>query len=140
MLGRKTFTQDELDGCRAALAEELDAYRRLAAAAAGASGGAEALGAFEAPFFNNLVLALDRWFVHRIRAVSGKDGNPLNEVELIVESLMLNGGIFRTSTVLRYEPSESVLGIEAGDRIALSGDDFDRLSSAFLAEIERKFV
>ena len=139
MLGRKTFTQDELDGCRAALAEELGAYRRLAAATS-ANGGADALHAFEAPFFNSLVLALDRWFVHRIRAVSGKDGNPLNEVELIAESLMLPGGVFRTSTVLRYEPSESVLGIEAGDRIALGEDDFDRLSTAFLAEIERKFL
>jgi hypothetical protein len=139
MLGRKTFTQDELDGCRAALAEQLAAYRRLAAATS-ADGGADALRAFEAPFFNSLVLALDRWFVHRIRAVSGKDGNPLNEVELIAESLMLHGGVFRTTSVIRYEPSESVLGIEAGARIALGEDDFDRLSAAFLAEIERKFL
>jgi hypothetical protein len=139
MLGRKTFTRDELDGCRAALDEQLGAYRRLAAAAR-ADGGADALEAFGAPFFSNLVLALDRWFVHRIRAVSGKDGNPLNEVELIAESLLLNGGVFRTTSVIRYEPSESVLGIAAGDRIALRQDDFDRLSAAFLAEIERKFV
>ena len=139
MLGRKTFTQDELDGCRAALDEQLAAYRRLAAAAR-ADGDADALAAFEAPFFSNLVLSLDRWFVHRIRAVSGKDGNPLNEVELIAESLMLNGGVFRTTSVIRYEPSESVLGIAAGDRIALGEDDFVRLSAAFLAEIERKFV
>jgi hypothetical protein len=139
MLGRKTFTQDELDGCRAALDEQLAAYRRLAAAAR-ADGDADALAAFEEPFFSNLVLSLDRWFVHRIRAVSGKDGNPLNEVELIAESLMLNGGVFRTTSVIRYEPSESVLGIAAGDRIALGEDDFVRLSAAFLAEIERKFV
>ena len=139
MLGRKTYTREELDGCRASLDAQLGAYRRLAAAAR-AAGGADALEAFEAPFFNNLVLALDRWFVHRVRAVSGKDSNPLNEVELIAEGLMLNNGVFRTSTVLRYEPSESVLGIEPGGRIALGEDDFDRLSAAFLAEIEARFL
>jgi hypothetical protein len=139
MLGRKTYTREELDGCRASLEAQLATYRRLAAAAS-ANGGGDALEAFEAPFFNNLVLALDRWFVHRVRAVSGKDSNPLNEVELIVEALMLHHGVFRSSTVVRYEPAESVLGIEAGQEIALGEDDFDRLSTAFLAEIEARFL
>jgi hypothetical protein len=30
-----------------------------------------------------MTLMLDRYFVHRLRMVTGKDGNPLNEVELI---------------------------------------------------------
>lgn len=35
-----------------------------------------ALEAFEALFFNNMTLVLDRYFVHRLRMVTGKDGNP----------------------------------------------------------------
>jgi hypothetical protein len=41
-----------------------------------------ALEAFEVLFFNNMALVLDRYFVHRLRMVTGKDGNPLNEVEM----------------------------------------------------------
>jgi hypothetical protein len=45
-----------------------------------------ALEAFDAQLFANLILALDRPFVHRLRTGTGKDGNPLNEVELLTES------------------------------------------------------
>ena len=86
------------------------------------------------------MLALDRYFVHRVRAVSGKDGNPLNEVELIADGLMLHEGTLPASTVIKYAPDRSVLGLEVGDRIALTADDFERLSAAFLAEIEKRFV
>ena len=101
--------------------------------------GNDALAGFEAPFFNSMVLALDRWFVHRVRAVSGKDGNPLNEVELIVDSVMTSGGVLCGNNVIKYVPGESVLGLEIGDRISLTREQFERLSEAFLAEIERRF-
>lgn len=139
MLGRKTFTQEELDGCRAALDEQLGAYARLAEAA-GQNGAAAVLADFDHPFFTNLVLVLDRWFVHRIRAVSGKDGNPLNEVELIAEAVMLHDGVMPRSTVIKYVPADTVLGIEVGEKVSLSAEDFERLSAAFLAEIERRFM
>ena len=139
MLGRKTFTQEELDGCRAALDEQLGAYTRLAEAA-GQRGGAAALADFDRPFFTNLVLVLDRWFVHRIRAVSGKDGNPLNEVELIADAVMLHDGVMPKSTVIKYVPADTVLGIEVGEKVSLSAEAFERLSAAFLAEIERRFM
>jgi hypothetical protein len=55
-------------------------------------GVATALAGFEAVFATDLLLALDRPFVHRVRMVTGKDTDPLNEVELLVDSLMTNGG------------------------------------------------
>ena len=128
MLGRNSFTTDEVRDAKAAVAQQLAAFRGLTDA-----------GAAEGVYFNAMVLALDRRFVHRVRAVSGKDGNPLNEVELIADSLMNNDGVLRGSTVIRYVPEKSVLGLAIGDRISLGADDFERLASGFLAEIESRF-
>ena len=130
MLGRRTFTQEELDHATAAVDEQLSVYERIA------PGDDD----FEAVYFNNAVLALDRRFVHRIRAVTGKDGNPLNEVELIVESLMNNHGVLRGNNVVKYVPEQSVVGLKIGDPIRLSADDFERLAAAFFADLKRKFV
>ena len=60
--------------------------------------------------------------------------------KLIVESLMTGGGVLRGMSVIQYVPGESVLGLEIGDRISLTAADFERLSEAFLAEIERRFL
>src|SRR4051812_45127790 len=114
MLGRKTFTQEELDHARASIDEQLAAYDRLVEAVDGAPAAA-ALGAFEPLFFNNLLLALDRPFVHRVRMVTGKDGNPINEVELVADSLMNNDGVLRGNNVIKLEADESVLKLEIGD-------------------------
>jgi hypothetical protein len=114
MLGRKAFTQEELDAAREAVASPHT--------------------------YNELLLALDRRFVHRVRMVSGKDSNPLNEVELLVESLMNNDGMLRVGTVIKYVPEETVLGLSEGDRIDLDAEQFEKLSKAFLAEIEAKFL
>ena len=135
MLGRKDYTQEELTSCKLAIGAQLEAYKGVEA-----SVGSEALAGFEGPFFTSMVLALDRWFVHRVRAVSGKDGNPLNEVELIVDSVMTNGGVLRGNNVVKYVPGDSVLGLEIGDRVSLTLEQFERLSEAFLAEIERRFL
>src|SRR3954451_25007088 len=114
MLGRKTFTHEELGAARAAVA---DPHR-----------------------FNDLLLALDRRFVHRVRMVSGKDSNPLNEVELLVESLMNNEGVLRVGTVINYVPEETVLKLSPGDRIELTRAQYEQISSAFLDEIEARFL
>ena len=55
---------------------------------------------FEPLLFNNMTLVLDRYFVHRLLMVTGKDGNPLNEVELMSDSLMKNDGVLRGSNVI----------------------------------------
>jgi hypothetical protein len=142
MLGRKDYTREELDNAAKAIGAQLTAYKKLAKAVDATSDAAAkaALGAFEPLFANNLTLALDRYFVHRLRGVTGKDGNPLNEVELLVESLMNNGGVLRGNNVVKYVPAESVTRLETGDRIQLSAAQFERLAKAFLATIESKYV
>jgi hypothetical protein len=132
MLGRKNYTPQEVESARAAIDRQLAAYGELTRSTDP--------GEFEPASFNNLLLALDRFFVHRLRVVAGKDGNPLNEVELIVEALLAGDGVLRTKNAVKYKPEESVLGLEPGDRIALTAGDFERLYQAFMAELEARFV
>lgn len=143
MLGRKDYTREEFDHGKAVVDSQLAAYLQLARALDNATIEEKVRCAqqdFEAQFFNNLTLLLDRHYVHRLRGVTGKDGNPLNEVELIVESLMNNDGVFRGNTVVKYVPEESVVRLKPGDQIRLTADDFERLSAAFFQELERKYL
>jgi hypothetical protein len=141
MLGRKDFTPEELDHAKTTVESQLAAYKKLVKAIDTSDPKvAAALEDFEPQFFNNLTLALDRPFVHRVRMVTGKDGNPLNEVELVVDSLMNNDGVLRGNNVITLVPEESVLKLGIGDGIRLSAAQFERLSKAFLEEIRAKFV
>jgi hypothetical protein len=143
MLGRKDYTPEELDAATTAVGQTLAAYRTLVDAIGRATDDPEvtaALGAFEPHLFTELALALDRRFVHRLRVVTGKDGSPLNELELMTESVMNNDGVLRGNNVIKLKPGETVLKIEPGERIALSAAQFERLSDAVLAEIRAKFV
>jgi hypothetical protein len=143
MLGRKDYTQEELDQATSAVKQQLAAYRKLVKALDGSREDpkvAAALEAFEPLLFNNMILVLDRYFVHRVRMVTGKDGNPLNEVELLTDSLMNNGGELRGNNVIKYVPDDAVLTLEVGERIRLNASQFERLAKAFLSEIETKFV
>jgi hypothetical protein len=143
MQGRKDYTQDELDHARTAVGTQLAAYHQLIKAIGSAISDPKvtsAVEAFEPLFCNNMTLVLDRYFVHRLRVATGKDGNPLNEVELLTESLMNNHGVLRGNNVVRFVPGESVLKLNIGDRIQLTAQQFERLSDAFFADIESKFV
>ena len=84
MLGMKTYPKPYIAACRARVDADLSAYRKHS--------GKTASRDFEARFFNNEVLLLDYMFVHRLTGVEGKDGNPLNEVRVLCNSLLLNGG------------------------------------------------
>ncbi len=132
MLGRKDYTRGELERARTTVVAQLMAWRSLAAAHPSAD--------VEVVYFNAMTLALDRSFVHRSRAVTGKDGNPLNELELIAESLLDNDGVMRGSNVIRYIPGAAVVRLRPGDPIRLTANDFERLSTAVLAELEARFV
>ena len=143
MPGRKNYTQDEFDQAKAALSAQVAAYRKLVKATTSDKAKkkvVQTIETFETLFFNNMVLVLDRYFVHRVRQVMGKDANALNEVELLSESLVNNHGVLRVGNALKFIPEETVLGIQPGDAIALSREDFERLSAAFFAELQRRFL
>ena len=140
MLGRKTFTRDEIERARLVLGSQLEAYRELARAVhgAGAADAGPALAEFEHLFFNTLALALDRPFVHRVRFAAGTGTTPLNELELIVDSLLTGDGVFRAGTVVRYDPAGSVVGLTEGEHVRLTAEQFVRLFAAVFAELEEK--
>jgi hypothetical protein len=143
MLGRKDYTQEELDQATRTVEQQLAAYKSLVKALNGAGDDPEvaaALEAFEPLLFNNMTLVLDRYFVHRLRMTTGKDGTPVNEVELLADSLMNNDGRLRGNNVIKYKPEESVLKLEPGDPINIDAARFEQLSKAFLAELDAKFV
>jgi hypothetical protein len=128
MLGRKDFSGDEIEAAWAAVAEQLAAFRKLSRP-----------GDFEPVFFNAAALALDRRFVHRLRTVTGKGCTPLNELELVADALMNNGGVLRANKVITYRPADSVLGLAVGDRVELTADAFERLAKAVVEELSEKF-
>lgn len=99
-----------------------------------------AIEAFEPHFCNTMVLALDSYFVHRLRAMEMKDGNPLNEVRMLYNSMMNNNNMVCADKTIKYDPAKSVLKYQLGDEIKVKEADFICLSSAFFAEIEGKYL
>ena len=89
-----------------------------------------------------MTLVLDRYFVHRLPGADyeGKDGNPLNEVRIICDSLINNHGIMRGDRQIKLTPERSVVKLNIGDPIRLTEEEFERLSEAFFAELERRFL
>jgi hypothetical protein len=138
MLGVSTYSQDCIDACRAAVDAQLAAYAELAGATAAGDGAA--IAAFEPRFLNHMILALDCYFCHRLRGKEGKDGNPLNEVRVLGNSIMHDGAVLTADKTIKLRAATSVLGLEYGDPIRLSADDFARLAAAFFAELEQRFV
>lgn len=142
MLGMKTYAKEYIDACRTRVDADLRAYRKQVGKAPTKD--------FEARFFNAQVLLLDHMFVHRLAGIEGKDGNPLNEVRVLCNSLLFNHGKLQTDKLpgwpnsagssVKLLPEKSVLGLKVGDDIKLSEADFVRLSKAFFAEIEKKYL
>ncbi len=88
-------------------------------------------------------------FVHRFSGIEGRDGNPLNEVRILCNSILLNKGKLQVDKLpgwpnsavsgLKLPPEKSLLKIQVGDEVRLTEGDFVRLSKAFLSEIEKKY-
>ena len=131
------YATASVQAARDEIAAQIRAYRDLVGAASKASGMSltridAALAAFEPAFFNNLLLALELRFVHRPLA---DGGGVLDEVRRLANALAHDGGVLAADV-----PGGGVLGLAAGDRVALNADDFEALCSAFLAEIDRRFT
>lgn len=133
MLGVRNYSKEYISSCRKKISADLSAYKKLASNAKSSNG-------FEMAYFNNMAIVLDHLFVHRLRTVEGKDGNPLNEVRLIGDAIMNNNGVLETDNTIKYDPAKSVLKYKVGDEIKLTEADFRLLYKAFFAEIENKFL
>ncbi len=85
--------------------------------------------------------------MQRLRVIEGKDGNPLNEVRVLCNSILLNVGKLQVETLpewpmsggrsLKLSPEKSALKLKVGDVVKLSEADFVWLSKAFLLRSKR---
>src|SRR5438093_2796208 len=117
MLGMKKYPKAYIAACRARVEANLRAYRREV--------GQKASKEFENRFFNDQVLLLDYMFVHRLSGIDGKDGNLLNEVRVLCNSILLNGGKLQVDKLpgwpnsavagIKLPPEKSVLKLKSGD-------------------------
>lgn len=141
MLSIAAYEHAYIDSSRQRVSRELDAFDDLVASAAESGGDRvrTAIATLEPRLCNHLVLVLDEYFCHRQRGKEGKDGNPLNEVRVLANSIMVHDGVLTSDPAIRLDPAKSVLGIEPGAQIVLSADDVRRLCEAFFAEIEARF-
>ena len=134
MLGRATYPLDFIMACRKRAEKQLGLYDALAAKA-----GPE-VAAFAPEFFNTMVLALDHYFMHRLRGKEGKDGNALNEVRMLSSSILENEGVMTKDNTIKYDPAKSVTGIAIGETIIIDRQQFEALADRFFDEIAVKFT
>jgi hypothetical protein len=123
MLLRTGYDRHYVAGCRESVGAAVAELRRVEAGSAA---------------WNQLVPALDRWFAIRNPKVEGRDGNPINEVRALAESVTEHGSVMAVPRGIKLTAETSVLGFEEGEEISLDGDAFERLLDAFLAEVEEK--
>jgi hypothetical protein len=131
MTARMTFTAQEISNGRETTDQQVRHFLDLAAEGLIEPG-------YEATYFNKLTLELDNFFENRAREVTGAGTTPLNELELIGEGLR-GEGVVPELDEIAYVPSESVLGLQVGQEIELSADQFVELSDAVFDELEAKF-
>ena len=144
MLSVSAYPQRYIDEARARVLVQVLAFSDLARQVRGdgrarSEGAAAALDALEPEYFANLVIALDSHFVHRSRGQERKDGNAMNEVRVLVNSIQQHDSVMTAEKGIRLDPARSVLGIEYGQRIRIDADGFERLAAAFLEALEATY-
>jgi hypothetical protein len=141
MLGKNSYPIEYIKASRERVAAQVSAYKNFTKKA-NKTGGASldtAVASFEPVFFNNMVLTLDSYFTHRLRTIEGKDGNPMNEVRVLCQSILENNSVMAADKTIKMKPEKSVLKLEVGDEINVTEADFVRLADAYFNEIEAKF-
>ena len=139
MLAMTSYPEVYVQLTAAKLEEQLAAYGALAAAVKGNAKAEAALAAFAPDYFNSMLLALDHHFMHRMRGAEGKDGNPLNEVRMLSDSIMEHDGVLKENKTIKYRAEKAIAGIEVGETIALDAERFEKLAKAYVAEIGKRF-
>jgi hypothetical protein len=123
MRSRSDYPQSYVEECRASIAAQLATYKALKLSSAPR---------FERLFFNNLVVVLDRSFVHRtIGDAKAKTATRLNEVRMLCDSILENKGVLAANSGIKYEPAKSGVKLGMGSEIKLTQEDFVRLYEAF---------
>ena len=130
MLAVGKYKKAHIEACRRQVDAAVATYKK----ALGGKGGA-----FEAHFVKHMILALDRYFVHRTRGMEGKDGNALNEVRMLCASISEAGDKLLADTTIKYDAAKSATKLAIGDKLDLTIDQFEKLSAAFFAELTKRF-
>jgi hypothetical protein len=126
---RFTYTSDEIEACR----DNCDTLL----AAWGANDVEDTT--LEGLVFAQAVVVLDAWFADRPRDLEGDDGNPMNEVRVIADSVVGNDSVLRVSEPISWVPERTVLRLSVGDDVAVSANGFERLAAAYLTAVEATF-
>jgi hypothetical protein len=134
MLAQKTYPTEHIDRCRLAVDERIAAYHRAVA-----DTGARQRTTFEQLYCRDLMVLLDAWFMHRTRAVEGKDGNPANEVRMLAASIIHHNGVLAADSTIRYRAEHSITELEIGAPINLTIDQTQHLAHAYLDTIIQRF-
>ncbi len=127
MPGRQNYPQEYVDYCQQQIESQISEMRDMPPVPT----------PFAQRLAAHLVIVMDACFAQRVRGVDGKDGNPLNEVRVLAQSLMQGSTVMEDSSVT-WEPDKLVLGLAIDDDIELSVKDVDRLQQAFFAEMHDK--
>lgn len=127
--------------CRRLIDPHLCAWSRLARTLRAADDGRQAAPAALAPsYLAALVVVVEYAFVDRTPDLEGADGNPLNDVRAIADSVIRADGVMTVSPALARRPETSVLGLAAGDPIARSEADCPHFADAFFTQLEATYV
>ncbi|MBB2986566.1 hypothetical protein [Terracoccus luteus] len=143
MGGVKRYEQDYVDSCRARDESQAAMFHSLLVSVRGHDDDdpngevANALDSLETEFFNNMLLVLEGYFVHRDPDLEASPGGVLAEVRLLAASLMQNGGAVLPAPA-RSQHAE--LGLREGETVRLTASSYRRLSNAFFREIERRYT
>ena len=136
MLAVKTYPTAYIDASETRVHALLDAFDTVAKKPPGAAG----IARLEQLLCHEIVVVLDACFMHRTRAVEGKDGNPLNEVRMLAASIQEHQSVLVGDKTIRYDPIRSVLALAIGDKITINRDQIGQLATAYFAEIRARFT